>query len=84
MTSNIPLRFGVIGAGRIGKIHAENLATRIPGVEVVAIADPVARRATNWPPACMSQATADYKELLADPTINAVAICSSTDTHAPI
>ena len=33
------LRIGVIGAGRIGKIHAENLATRIPGAEVVAIAD---------------------------------------------
>jgi len=33
------LRFCVIGAGRIGKIHAENLATRIPGVQVAAIAD---------------------------------------------
>ena len=27
--TNFPLRFGVIGAGRIGKIHAENLATRV-------------------------------------------------------
>jgi myo-inositol 2-dehydrogenase/D-chiro-inositol 1-dehydrogenase len=34
MTTKKNLRFGVIGAGRIGKIHAENLATRIPGVEV--------------------------------------------------
>jgi len=39
MTQKDNLRFCVIGAGRIGKIHAENLATRIPGVQVAAIAD---------------------------------------------
>ena len=33
------LRLGVLGAGRIGKIHIENLANRIPGAEVVALAD---------------------------------------------
>ena len=85
MTSITPLRFGVIGAGRIGKIHAENLATRIPGVEVVAIADPLVSNANELAARLhVSKATADYKELLADPSIDAVAICSSTDTHAPI
>jgi len=80
-----PLRFGVIGAGRIGKIHAENLATRIPGAEVVAIADPQLDAARDLAARLrVARATADYKELLADPSINAVAICSSTDTHAPI
>lgn len=84
MTSS-PLRFGVIGAGRIGKIHAENLATRIPGVEVAAIADPLLASATELATRLhVPKATANYKELLADPTIQAVAICSSTDTHAPI
>ena len=39
MTLKTNLRFGVIGAGRIGKIHAENLATRIPDVVVAAISD---------------------------------------------
>lgn len=83
MTSN--LRFGVIGAGRIGKIHAENLATRIPGVEVVAIADPVLDAAQDLAARLhVAKATADYHEIIADPTIDAVAICSSTDTHAPI
>ena len=33
------LRFGVVGVGRIGKIHIENLVKRIPGAEVAAIAD---------------------------------------------
>jgi len=30
---NRKLRFGVLGVGRIGKIHAGNLAARIPGAE---------------------------------------------------
>ena len=38
MTRN-KLRFGVLGVGRIGKIHIENLVNRIPGAEVVAISD---------------------------------------------
>jgi myo-inositol 2-dehydrogenase / D-chiro-inositol 1-dehydrogenase len=83
MTSNPVIRFGVIGAGRIGKIHAENLALRIPGAVVTAIADTAIEQA---------QATAeklqiprvydDCKAIMKDPDIDAVAICSSTDTHA--
>ena len=77
------IRTGVIGAGRIGKIHAENLATRIPGASVSAIADPIlgaaqeAAERLHIPVAC-----ADYRQILEDAEIDAVAICSSTDTHA--
>ena len=79
------LRFGVIGAGRIGKIHAENLATRIPGIEVSAIADINLQAALEVADHLhISAALDDYRILLADPTIDAVAICSSTDTHAKI
>ena len=35
------VRFAIIGAGRIGQVHAENLTRRIQGAEVVAIADVV-------------------------------------------
>jgi myo-inositol 2-dehydrogenase/D-chiro-inositol 1-dehydrogenase len=85
MTTKKNLRFGVIGAGRIGKIHAENLATRIPGVEVAAIADVDLKSAQELAlhlhvPAAVD----DYHAILSDPTIDAVAICSSTDTHAKI
>jgi myo-inositol 2-dehydrogenase/D-chiro-inositol 1-dehydrogenase len=83
MTNN--LRFGVIGAGRIGKIHAENLATRIPGVEVCAIADINIVAAQELASRLhVPTATQDTNTILADPTIDAVAICSSTDTHANI
>ena len=85
MTSDPCIRFGVIGAGRIGKLHAANLAQRIDQAEVAAIADidlaaaqAVARRLR------LPRAEADYRRLLDDPAIDAVAICSATDTHADI
>ena len=76
---------GVIGAGRIGKIHAENLAYRIPDARILAIADiqPDAAKQTaarlNIP-----TATAEYHDLLNNKDIDAVIICSATDTHAKI
>ena len=85
MANNGTIPVGIIGAGRIGKIHAENLATRIPGVSAAAVADidlPAAQDLAarlHIPGAC-----SDYHAILADPTIHAVAICSSTDTHARI
>jgi len=77
------IRVGVIGAGRIGKIHAGNLATRIPGVEVVAIADPNVEAAKELAEKLhVSAYYEDYRKILDDKSIDAVAICSSTDTHA--
>lgn len=85
MTQKNNLRFGVIGAGRIGKIHAENLATRIPGVEVAAIGDVDLKTAKDLAAHLhIPVAVEDCQAILCDPTIDAVAICSSTDTHAKI
>ena len=85
MTTKKNLRFGVIGAGRIGKIHAENLATRIPDAEVAAIADVDLKAAQELAYRLhVPVAVDDYHAILSDPTIDAVAICSSTDTHAKI
>jgi myo-inositol 2-dehydrogenase/D-chiro-inositol 1-dehydrogenase len=85
MTHTKNLRFGVIGAGRIGKIHAQNLATRIHGTEVVTIADVDLKAAQDLAAELhVPGAVDDYRLILADPTIEAVAICSSTDTHARI
>ena len=85
MTAKNILRFGVIGAGRIGKIHAENLATRIPGAQVSAIADVDLKAAQDLTDRLhVPMALEDYHAILSDPSIDAVAICSSTDTHADI
>jgi myo-inositol 2-dehydrogenase/D-chiro-inositol 1-dehydrogenase len=79
------LNLGVIGAGRIGKLHAENISTRIRGARLAAIADvhlPAAREVAaklNVP-----LATNDCGQLLDDPAIDAVLVCSATDTHVEI
>jgi len=79
------IRFGVIGAGRIGKIHAANLAARVPGAEVAAIADIDAQAAGELAGQLRIPVVAgNYRAILDDPTIDAVAVCSSTDTHAGI
>jgi myo-inositol 2-dehydrogenase/D-chiro-inositol 1-dehydrogenase len=79
------IRFAVIGAGRIGKIHAGNLALHVPGAEVSAIADVNLEAARETAQRLhIPTVVEDYHGLLADPAIQAVAICSSTDTHARI
>ena len=85
MRQKKPLRFGVIGAGRIGNIHAENLATHISGAMVAGIADIDRKAAQDLADRLqIPAAVEDYHTLLSDPGIDAVAICSSTDTHAKI
>lgn len=84
--SNSPvIRFGVVGAGRIGKIHAENLALRIPGAQVVAIADPAFDQAQATAEKLqIARVYCDCQAIMQDADIDAVAICSSTDTHAQL
>ena len=85
MSTKNNLQFGVIGGGRIGKIHAENLATRIPSVQVAAIADINLEAAQELAARLhVPAAVDDYHVILSDPSIDAVAICSSTDTHAKV
>jgi myo-inositol 2-dehydrogenase/D-chiro-inositol 1-dehydrogenase len=70
---------GVLGAGRIGRLHTENLF-RMPGVRVKSIADPFADF-DAWPPAGIETGV-DPSLVLDDPEIEAVLICSPTPTHA--
>ena len=83
MSTSKVIRVGVIGAGRIGKIHAENIATRIPGAVVEAIADPNFAFAKELAEKLhVAKVYDDYRKIMEDPSIDAVAICSSTATHA--
>ncbi len=80
---NSPLRFGVLGAGRIGTLHIENLAHRIPGATVAAVAEPdTGRLGAITAQHGIPGAETDYRKILVDPGIDAVAICSPTDLHA--
>jgi len=80
------LNIGIIGGGRIGKVHAANLTTRVSGVDVKVLADPYADDNLEvWAAGQgITKVIKDYKEILADPDIDAVLICSPTDTHAAI
>ncbi|HNR02207.1 MAG TPA: inositol 2-dehydrogenase [Anaerolineaceae bacterium] len=85
MSNQKNIKVGVIGAGRIGKIHAENLATRIPGVTVAAIVDVNLKAAQELADKLhIENVYSDYRKIIEDKTIDAVAICSSTDTHADL
>ncbi len=77
---------GVIGAGRIGKVHIESICTQVPNAVIKTLADPFLNDETAaWAKEKgVKNTTKDYKEILADPEIDAVLICSSTDTHSPI
>lgn len=78
-----PIKVGIIGAGRIGRLHAANLVQRVPEAEVVAIADVVVEAAKSCARELgIPQAYGDPSSIFEDPKVEAVLICSSTDTHA--
>ncbi len=82
---NKKIKIGIIGAGRIGKLHAENISYFIPEVEIKSIADIFAEQIKDWAYGLgIKNVVEDYHEILNDPEIGAVLICSSTNTHAQI
>jgi myo-inositol 2-dehydrogenase/D-chiro-inositol 1-dehydrogenase len=77
---------GIIGAGRIGKVHTTSICNIVKNATIKTIADPFMNEETaNWAKGMgVTHTTKDYKEILADTEIDAVLICSSTNTHSPI
>jgi len=74
---------GLVGAGRIGRLHAEHLAYRIPQAEILAVSDIILEAAQGCAAALgIPTATQDHRVIMEDPDIEAVVICSSTDTHS--
>ncbi|MGE4183351.1 MAG: inositol 2-dehydrogenase, partial [Limisphaerales bacterium] len=81
----IPLGLGVIGAGRIGQLHAANLSHRVPGARLLMVTDAVASTAAACATALgVPEHGTDYRRILDNPGIQAVVICSPTDTHTEI
>lgn len=76
------LRFAILGAGRIGQVHARAVAST-PGARLVAIADPVVAAAGKLRDAHGGDVrTIDQIEAAGD--VDAVVICTPTDTHADL
>jgi myo-inositol 2-dehydrogenase/D-chiro-inositol 1-dehydrogenase len=80
------VNIGIIGAGRIGKVHARSILTGVDSARIKAIADPFMTKETeSWAKSVgISDVYLDHKKIIEDKDIDAVLICSSTDTHSPI
>ncbi|MCY9665777.1 inositol 2-dehydrogenase [Paenibacillus alginolyticus] len=78
------IKLGIIGAGRIGKLHVDNLKN-LKNVEIKSISDIFVDNIKEWAEQNGIQVITDnYMNIINDPEINAVFICSPTDTHVQI
>jgi myo-inositol 2-dehydrogenase / D-chiro-inositol 1-dehydrogenase len=77
------VRIGVIGVGRIGRMHAELIARRVEGVQLAAVSD-VHEETAAAVAAELRVPALGVDELLGRDDVDAVAICTSTDTHADL
>jgi myo-inositol 2-dehydrogenase/D-chiro-inositol 1-dehydrogenase len=85
MMGSEQLNIGLIGAGRIGQLHAEHLTHRVKGAALVAIADVHMPSAEKLGARLgVSEISDRPSEILQNPTVDAVVICSSTETHASL
>jgi myo-inositol 2-dehydrogenase / D-chiro-inositol 1-dehydrogenase len=75
------IEIAVFGTGRIGQVHARNLAA-LPGVRLKYLVDPIASAAREELAARTGARTVEPGEVFADPDVAGVVIASSTDTHA--
>ena len=77
------LKIGVIGTGRIGKVHIATLVQNVPQAEVVAIADINLKSANEVAKEFgITSVFSNYTDVINHPEVEAVVICSPTDTHA--
>jgi myo-inositol 2-dehydrogenase / D-chiro-inositol 1-dehydrogenase len=77
------ISIGIVGVGRIGTMHAELIAHQVPGAALAAVADARADVARSVA-ARLDVPALDVDALVAAPDVDAVAICSSTDTHVDV
>lgn len=81
--SNKEITVGIVGTGRIGRLHAKLLNRYVTGVKVKVVCDISIKSAES----CsknegIEKYTDSYSDIFNDKEIDAVVICSSTDTHA--
>ncbi|HKD06249.1 MAG TPA: Gfo/Idh/MocA family oxidoreductase [Bryobacteraceae bacterium] len=78
------IRTAILGAGFMGRVHTESVR-RLGNVEVVAAGAVTAQEASAFARACdIERATGNAHELLTDPNIDVVHICTPNDLHFPM
>lgn len=76
-----PISLAILGAGRIGRLHARLITHQIDEIRVAGIYDIVSDLAEKTGARLGIPAASSLEGLITDPGIDAVAICSSTDSH---
>ncbi|WP_037317099.1 inositol 2-dehydrogenase [Ruegeria halocynthiae] len=76
------LRTGLLGAGRIGRVHAQAIAAH-PQSQLCAVSDAISDAAESLA-AEQGAAARTSQEIIADPSIDAVLIATPTDTHSDL
>jgi myo-inositol 2-dehydrogenase/D-chiro-inositol 1-dehydrogenase len=77
------LTIGIIGAGRIAKVHALSISNNLRNVNIKWVADYKLEAIGDWADDLeIPEKTDNHMDILNDPAVDAVLICSSTDTHA--
>lgn len=74
------LRIGIIGAGRIGRVHARSVAAH-PQAKLTLIADPMLDSAKEVAQAYGAEATSEANDVFASDNVDAIIICSPTPLH---
>ncbi|MEK9839419.1 MAG: Gfo/Idh/MocA family oxidoreductase, partial [Ilumatobacter sp.] len=82
--SGAPVRIGLLGCGRIGRMHAELVARRVEGLALGAVYDVATAAAESVADEPGGIVASDPLELINSDAVDAVAICSSTDTHVEL
>jgi len=83
MTHAEPLRFGIIGCGRVAPRHAESI-NQLANAELVAIADVIESRAQNFADTYGAIPYTDYQEMLKRDDIDIINICTPSGLHSPM
>jgi myo-inositol 2-dehydrogenase/D-chiro-inositol 1-dehydrogenase len=79
------IKLGLVGAGRIGRVHAEHLQRHLANASLLMVAD--ANEAVARDCAARLQIpefTSDFRRVTDHPELDAVVICSPTDTHLEV
>jgi len=79
-----PLRIAVAGVGRIGRMHATIVAQRTPGACLAAVFDVAQDLAQDVASSLGVDSASSIDELINSDDVDAIAICTSTDTHVDI
>eukprot|EP00179_Madagascaria_erythrocladioides_P009452 CAMPEP_0198326736 /NCGR_PEP_ID=MMETSP1450-20131203/14167_1 /TAXON_ID=753684 ORGANISM="Madagascaria erythrocladiodes, Strain CCMP3234" /NCGR_SAMPLE_ID=MMETSP1450 /ASSEMBLY_ACC=CAM_ASM_001115 /LENGTH=410 /DNA_ID=CAMNT_0044030723 /DNA_START=71 /DNA_END=1303 /DNA_ORIENTATION=- len=75
------VNIGIIGAGRIGQVHADNISFRLKNANLVAISSGSKQLADRCSLEHGCQPYYEYEQLLENPDLDAVCICSASNQH---